>query len=232
VHAAIPVTDDGSVHRSLVQKCERIHATANTEAVIYRRSPSDAYKATVLGLNVVGHVVSDEALAALPIQQIVNYRRENRDLLESMWTRMRELASECEADMSSGDFPKQVLATIQSKVRPELEDLERQLAKSYQRLVRPTAVKLVAEAAKAAAPAAPTLSLAALYGLSMGQIVGLGLSSLLVGIGIALPDVVDAIARRREFSKTGLAYLLRVPNEPAPDSYVPRSRGKYLGGRR
>lgn len=214
--SADPVTDNGWVHHSLIRKCERLYSESDSKAVIYRRTPSDSYKDAILGLNLVGQLIPDEALDSLSFEQVVNYREKNHDLLGSLWSRVQSLATECETEMSSGSFPKKVKAIVESKLRPELEELDRELRESFRQMFSKSAVKLASGAAKAVAPAVPTVSLAALYGLTLGQVVGLGVSTLLVGIGIALPNVVESLTKRQSLRKTGLAYLLNIPNERRP----------------
>lgn len=213
-YSVSPVTDDGGVHRSLLIKCKDMYSDDRSAEIIYKRRPVDAYKIMLFTLNVVGRMLPDTALNALTIEQILEYRVKNHKLLEKFWGKMVEFSSMCEKMSFDADSPREVTHFIESKVIPEINELDEALNYSYKELFRTPISKLLAETAKIIAPSIPTMSLAALFGLAPGQIVAIGASALLSSIGIVLPDLISDLDKHEQLSQNGLAYLLRVPLDP------------------
>lgn len=208
-----PVTDDAGVHNSLIRKCERFTAERQIIGSIFRRRVVDLYKISLLTINAVSRVIPDQALAALSVEDLISYREANLKQLCRFWNKMLELASELSESPNSEKFAEQVGRIIESKIVPEITQLQDALTDSFQKMFSGAIAKLISHTAKALAPAIPTISLAAIYGLTPAQIVGLGVSSLLTGIGITLPGVVSEIEKQKQLKRSSFAYLLNVPND-------------------
>lgn len=213
-YSLLPVTDDGLVHRAFLRKCDKLYSGHRSERVIIEDTPADSDRISLFGLNVLGRIIPDKALELLTMQEILAYREDNRDSLTAFWAKMTELAASCEGIQSPEAFAAEVRKIIETKVAPEARALQEALQESSRRLFGRPIVQLIAEAAKAAGPSIPTISLATLYGLTPGQIVAMGVSSLLAGIGMVLPGLFEDITARSQLSKSAFSYLLNVPNDP------------------
>jgi hypothetical protein len=213
-YSLLPVTDDGAVHAAFLRKCEKLYSGHRSRKVIIDETAADSDRISLFGLNVLGRTIPDAALALLTVQEILAYREDNRDSLAAFWARMTELTASCDEIQSPDAFAVQVRKIIETKVIPETNALQEALRESSRRLFGRPIVQLVAEAAKAAGPSIPTISLATLYGLTPGQIAAMGVSSLLAGIGMVLPGIFEDITARSQLSKSAFSYLLNVPKDP------------------
>jgi hypothetical protein len=213
-YSLLPVTDDGAVHAAFLSKCDKLYSDHRSKKIIIDDTPADSDRISLFGLNVLGRTIPDAALALLTVQELIAYREDNRDSLTAFWARMTELAASCEGIQSPEALAAEVRKIIETKVAPEIRALQEALRESSRRLFGRPISQLIAEAAKAAGPSIPTISLATLYGLTAGQVLAMGVSSLLVGIGIVLPGIVEDITARSQLSRSAFSYLLNVPNDP------------------
>ena len=77
-------------------------------------------------------------------------------------------------------------------------------------MFREISTKIGQAVLKSAAASVPTLTIAAVAGLSPGLIVGLGATAFLSALGIALPSVAEYVGKRQELKKNFVHYLWKL----------------------
>jgi hypothetical protein len=212
---AFPVTDDPRAHASLLTKASNVYNSTEkpVRSVLPRPSVSDLYRIQAFTLGVITRLIPDTAIECLDMEKIVKYREHNTEALQRFRTKMVEMASEITDRPWELDFQSHILRMIESKVAPEIQNLDDELRASYQKLFGSAVSQFGSALAKAIAPAIPTITVATLLGLPAGQIVLLGAASLMSGLGIVLPDLVEYWQEKRAHERNGLTFLLNFRKE-------------------
>jgi len=212
---AFPVTDDPRAHASLLTKASNVYNSTekSVRGVLPRPSVSDLYRIQAFTLGVTTRLVPDSAIERLDIEQIIEFREHNTEALQRFRLKMVEMASEITDRPWEPDFQSHILRMIDSKVVPEIQNLDDELRASYQKLFGSAVSQFGSALAKTIAPAIPTITVATLLGLPAGQIVLLGAASLMSGLGIVLPDLVQYWQEKRGHERNGLTFLLNFRRE-------------------
>jgi len=218
---AFPVTDDAGAHTSLLSKASNVYNSKekSVRSVLPRPSVSDLYRIQAFTLGVISRLIPDTAIERLKIEQIIEYREHNTNALQRFRLKMVELASQMTDHPWEPDFQSQILRMIESKVGPEIQNLDDELKASYQKLFGSAVSKFGTALTKTIAPTIPTITAATLLGLPAGQIVLLGAASLMSGLGIVLPDLVKYWQEKRTQQRNGLTFLLNFRKEFPEDFY-------------
>ena len=174
---AFPVTDDPLAHGGLLVKASNVYESADNAAVssvLPRPSVSDLYRIQAFTLGVVSRLIPDTAIKQLDIEQIIKFRDNNAEALQRFRLKMVEMACEITDHPWEPAFQSHIIRIIESKVAPEIQNLDDELTASYQTLFGSAVSKIGSSLAKTIAPAIPTITTATLLGLPAGQIVLLG----------------------------------------------------------
>jgi hypothetical protein len=214
---AFPITDDPVAHQGLLIKLDKLYSSSEIfiRSALPKPVASDLYQIQSFTMAVISRLIPEEAFDKLSISEVIEFRENNTDSLQRFKEKMVELASEISAKPWSSDFNTQVLALIDSKITPEVRKLDDELRDSYKKLFGVSIGKLSSEIAKVAAPAIPTMTMATFLGLTSSQITLLGAASIMSGLGIVLPDIIDTWQDRRTHRKNGLSFLLNLKNTVA-----------------
>jgi hypothetical protein len=204
------VTDDPFIHQVLLAKFENAKHLPNNAAqsVFAEPLPVDLYRVQSFVLSVVSRLVSDDMLSQLSMADIIAYRKENADGLIRFRREMAALAANLNSQPGSASFRSEILRTIDRKILPLVDELDDTLKNSYVKLFGSISGNLGASLAKGAAGTIPTLTVAALLGMTPAHKVIVTAAALMTAIGIALPDIVKFWEKRGEKKRNGICYLL------------------------
>jgi H+/gluconate symporter-like permease len=122
---------------------------------------------------------------------------------------MVEVASTISTEPWKYNFQSEILRTIEAKILPEVRAVDDQLKASYQKMFGSAIGKFGLALSKVIAPTLPTMTMATVLGLSMGQVVLLGAAAAVSGAGIALPEMISYRQEKKKIERNGLAFLLR-----------------------
>ena len=158
--------------------------------------------------SVVSRVIPNVLLDLVSIEDVLAFRSDNKKNLEAFRTQMTALAQKLTADIGGDDFDREVEALVDQEIAPLVRGIDGQLQQSRDKFFRTALSKLGSNSLKASAAALPTLSLATYFGATPTQLVLYSGASLIAGLGLVLPDLVEHLAEGRKLRSNGLNYLL------------------------
>jgi hypothetical protein len=127
---------DSTIHDSLLRlKVNRALGDVDTQPELRRRLSIDLplrFPRQSLGLEILDHLVPDEALARISLSDLLVYRSRNQKLLARFHSYLEALAADI-GDVTPGDeYVKSVRRIVSSKVIPELTRARDDLVSSYE----------------------------------------------------------------------------------------------------
>ena len=204
------LTDDALPNQVLRQKFSEIRPLqggvlpgSNKEPAIVRR-----FRYQQVVTTVVSRVVPNELLDMLTVEEILEFRRENQKSLGAFRDQMKSLSDRLTSQVHGEHFDQEVEKLVKDEIVPQFRDIDAQLRKSAKKLFRGALSKLGSAVLKGSATALPTLSLATYFGATPGQLVLYSSASLMSGLGLVVPDILEHFAERRELRSNGLTYLM------------------------
>lgn len=219
---ALPLTDDPAAQRALVDKAQVIYQTGNADEladVVPRVGVEQLYNIQLFSLAVVSRLVPLHILAATPLQDIVEFRADNHDAFRTYHASMRSLAADIQTLPWEQDYTRAVLSYIEREVLPAVRELDDMMAVAMRDLWSKSAAEAIKRFAQVVAPSIPTMTIASFAGLGPGQLVLLGASSLLTGLGLATPQILDYRSSRAKRQRNGLSFLLQFRNSYIHSDY-------------
>jgi hypothetical protein len=208
------VTDDPFIHQVLTTKLRELQDSSNkfTRDILATPAPEDRYRVQSFVLSVVSQLVPDEVLSQLDMADIVAYRKKNADTLNRFRMEMTSLAASISTEPWSSGFQSAIQRTIDSQIMPRVQELDDSLKDSFTKLFGSASGNLGSAVATSVAAALPTMTVAALLGITAPQIVMLTAASLMSALGIVVPDIVKFWQDKNYSRRNGIGYLVNFRN--------------------
>jgi hypothetical protein len=151
-------------------------------------------KTDLTAVNILSESVP--CLTGASIQDILEFRDENKDSLRAFRVQLGKLSSEIQANFWDADFQKQVINMVDSEVKPSIEDLrastesaKEKLAKMFKRGAEISPLPIVASLAPGCVPELALIASAGIFALS---------------------EYLEYNKRKRLKQRNGFAYLFNV----------------------
>jgi hypothetical protein len=210
------ITDDALPYQLVGQKFSEIRPlrqgvlprTVNEPAGVKR------FRYQQFVTTVVSRVIPNALLELVSIEDVLAFRRDNKNNLEAFRAQMTALANRLTAEVGGDDFDREVDVLVKQEIAPLVRNIDGQLQQSRDKFFRTALSKLGSNVLKASAAAIPTLSLATYFGATPAQLVLYSAAALITGLGLVLPDFVEHIAESRKLRSNGLNYLLDFSKMP------------------
>jgi hypothetical protein len=200
----VPYTDS-RIHDSLLRlKVNRALAAVDTQPELRRRLSIDLplqFPRHSLALEILGHLIPDEALARVAVSDLLQYRSRNVKHLARFHSQLEVLGVEIDEITPGGDYEKKVKKVVSSKVLPELIKTRDDLMTSYQDAFGEIAVS-------SAVTVASTISATIFGGLDLRHVL---LAGILAEGGVIAAKAPTALLTawkgRRQNDRSSFAYV-------------------------
>jgi hypothetical protein len=204
------ITDDALPYQLVGQKFSEVRRPPQgvLPGAVNESAGVKRFRSQQFVTSVVSGIIPNSLLESVSVEDVLAFRLDNRKNLEAFRTQMVALADRLTREVGVDDFAREVEMLIEREIAPLVRDIDGQLQKSRDKFFRTALSKLGSGVLKAGAAALPTLSLATYLGATPTQVVLYSGTSLLAGLGLVLPDLVEHIAESRKLRSNGLNYLL------------------------
>lgn len=203
----VPYTDDPKAYEHLVDRSFSILKKSSSTNLSFERDIEDLMKFERLSLGAIARSVPDESLERRSFKEICEYRNECKESLYRFRSRLWQLTSNLETDLRDKSAEFDMKRIIETEILPQLEVLEEELRSVYERMFEGIIADAGKATFKAASVSAPALTVAALTGVTAGQLVALGAASFLSGLGLSIPSASKYIREKREARRNFVHYL-------------------------
>ena len=199
--ALTPITDSEVHHEFLMLKLSRTKHNPLLASILKDYGYIKDIKTDLTAQNIISETVP--VLTGASIQEVLEFRDENKDSLKAFRVQMGKLAAEIQTNFWDSDFQKKIIDVVDSKVKPSIEDIKASAESTKEKLAR---------IFKRGAEIAPLPIVAS---IAPGCIPELALA---LGAGVlALGEYLEYEKRRRIMRRNGFAYLLNMQNRFSPD---------------
>lgn len=194
--ALTPITDSDVHHEFLMLKLSRMQHHPLLKSILKDYGYIKDIKNDLTAQNIISETVP--ALTGASMQDVLEFRDENKDSLEAFRVQMGKLATEIQTNFWDSDFQKEIIDVVDSKVKPSIEDLKasaettkEKLARIFKRGAEISPLPIIGSIAPGCIP---ELALAASAGV------------------LALGEYLEYAKRERVKRRNGFTYLLNMQN--------------------
>lgn len=228
-HSLIPVTDSITHHTLLLRKYERVKADVfaqnsqpNFAPFGLEQTAEEVQKYFILTMSILNNFLSEEELEKRTFKELLAYRDACKDEVSRFRVYVSKLAATLAAEPWTPQFQSQLNQIILSEIIPEMQRTCDGMWATYNDLFGGITKAVVPPSIAALTP---TLTASFMAHLSLLQIVTLGATAFLSGIGLAVPQIVDSWKEYKNQRRNSLTFISEISN---PQSLTVRVKAKRM----
>lgn len=200
----MPFTDSGVHDRLLRLKTSRSLRNVDNDSALSEKLALQS-EITVpyqtLAVSIIDHLIPDDALDRRTVEEIIAYRRKNKEMFLDFYGCVQILANELGSISPGPEYAVQLGKVISSKVTPEIRKAQTMLTTAYEESFGRLGLRTIATIA-------PTVTAGVFGGLDPLQIIGVCAAAITTMLGTkGVDDIVKIWTTKREAARTPFAYL-------------------------
>jgi hypothetical protein len=208
---AIPFTDDPFIASYMVQRFVGLATADTAQPGEYEQGERmDSIIFASLAMRTLTSVIDDADLRELSLEDVCSFKARLNEPLNRFRGLLWQLTYQLARTPGQAGFEREIRASVSEKIEQPLADLVADL----QQIRRSALLSAAAEGARKVFPAAaagiPTLTVGALTGLSATGLIIAAATTVLTGLGIAVPASIEAYERLKVDERNALFYLAQL----------------------